>query len=209
MVTHSRFRVLAMCVSFCMPVSASLASTLDPQAQVKARQIADQTLWQQPRSNNENRHPLGVQTLSIEALESKHRSAASVLTVYQYHYDLKQARKLTVDTGHAQLLKSQAVNSVHLPLNQTEINYATRLLQARAEIIEQLRNEQIKRGRTAFSSLSELDVKASIHEPLDASDPCYRQRCALLSLFDNTRTVFSAEPVVNLETQQIKRLGVP
>lgn len=191
---------------FCLSITAVQAANITPQARAQAQQIANSTNWDQPRTANKSVHPLGVQTLSIETQERKGSTETSVLMVYQFHYDLQQARLLTVDAGNSRLLKSQAVNSVHLPLNQAEIEYATSLLQKDNAIVQQLRDEQIRRGKVAFVSLSDLEVKASIYEPLDPNHDCFKQRCALLSLFDGTRTVFSTEPVINLQSEYVKLL---
>ncbi|MFK7860692.1 MAG: hypothetical protein AB8B64_17870 [Granulosicoccus sp.] len=199
----------ALCLSFCVPASLIRASTLDPEARHKAKLIADDTAWVLPRSGYRAPHPLGVQTLSIESQESKRKQPFSVLKVYQYHYDLMQARVLSVDTDNARLLSSRIIHSVHLPLSAAEITYASRLIQSNRYVIGQLRKEQVKRGVSAFVLITELDVKASIYEPMNPEHACYRQRCALMSLFDETHTVFAAEPVVNLQTQQVNFLGNP
>jgi len=89
---------------------------------------------------------------------------------------------------------------------RNEISFARELLSSQEDILAQLRDEQVRRGVSAFVELSQLDVKASVFEPLDTSHPCYRQRCALMSLFDQTRTVFSIEPVINLQTIQVDLL---
>lgn len=213
METSQRFFRVLLCLSFCMPVSIILASTLDPQARQQAQLVANSTDWiqsgLQPKAGHKNPHPLGVQTLSIEIQESKGNLQPSVLRVYQYHYDLLQARLLRVDVFNSQVLKSQLVNSVHLPLNQAEIDHATMLLQKHNAIIQQLRDEQISRGNVSFNSITDLDVKASIYEPHDPTHPCAKQRCALLSLFDDTRTVFSVEPVINLQVQHVGLLNNP
>jgi hypothetical protein len=60
-----------------------------------------------------------------------------------------------------------------------------------------------------FQSLDELEVKASIFEPLNKQHACARERCALLSLFDRTRTVFATEPVIYLSSQRVGLLQAP
>ncbi|MFK7996648.1 MAG: hypothetical protein AB8B87_21105 [Granulosicoccus sp.] len=203
-------RVASLGLSFLfLPIPTIFASSLDPLARQQAQWIADDAIWVQPRSESKDPHPLGIQTLSIEIQETKENLLSPLLKVYQYHYDLMQARVLTIDTDNSRVLRSQVINSVHLPLNQTEISFAHQLLQSNTAIVDQLRNEQALRGQTAFQLLSELDVKASIYEPLDSTHSCFEQRCALLSLFDNTRTVFSAEPVINLQSRKASLLRHP
>jgi len=193
-----------------MPLSTTKASSLDPVARQKAQRVADATQWRQPeRILASKTHPLGAQTLSIERQESKLRQQNVVLRVYQYHYGLQQARLLKVDTDTSRLLASQVLESVHLPLNQVEKDYASALLQTQPRIIARLRAEQSDRGEAAFKSLTELDVKASIFEPIDPTHVCYQHRCVLMSLFDSTHTVFSIEPIINLQSGQVNLLARP
>jgi len=58
--------------------------------------------------------------------------------------------------------------------------------------------EQQSRGLIPLTDLRAHDVKASVFEPLITNHVCRSERCALLSIFDKTNTVFSTEPVVNL-----------
>lgn len=186
-----------------------------------ARQIAESADWQQFTSRSATRknpvsHPLGVQTLSVEKREKKQRSSAlssgqepssAPLLVYQFHYELAQARMLVVDTTTESVLDGHIVDSVHLPLNQTEIDFTINLINQQPVLLDKFRDEQVRSGRTPFSQLEQLDVKASIYEPRDINDACATQRCALLSLFDQSNTVFSTEPVVNLQTFAVTLLG--
>lgn len=213
MVASRRILRALLCLLFCVQAPIVLAASLDSQAAEQAQQIADATAWTENGVQSRNSpmllHPLGVQTLSIEVRESKDKSRLTELSVYQFHYDLAQARLLSVDVANDRLIKSHTIDSVHLPLNQAEIAYASTLLQSHSAIIQQLREEQILRGHIAFGSLSELDVKASIYEPHDPNHPCFRKRCALMSLFDDTRTVFSTEPVINLQDGLVSLLKKP
>lgn len=179
------------------------AASLDSNLRDTAGRLAMNTPWVQSQRSEAQSHPLGVQTLSIEKLESKQSPATRLLNVYQFHYDLQKARLVVVHPDKQQVLSTQSIDSVHLPLSDTEIAYATAMLTAQTTVINRLRAEQIKRGRVPFNKLTELDVKASIYEPLDIQHICHRQRCALLSLFDSTRTVFSTEAVVNLQNQNV------
>ncbi len=212
-----------MCLTLSVPVSSCWASSLAEPVRQQARQLAESTDWGPvelaPSTGNATgtarmgrsagdaiRHPLGAQTLFIEKQESKQTANTTLVRVYQFHYELQQARLLVVNPDDNRIVKIQPIASVHLPLNPTEIAYATDLLAQRADILDTLRQAQIRRGRMAFDKLAELDVKASIYEPLDNQHTCYIQRCVLLSLFDETRTVFSTEPVINLQTLQVTLL---
>ena len=189
-----------------LPAVLARASSLTHEAGTQALILAEGTPWNQPRHSSGTTHPLGVQTLSIEREENKHDPDPRRLRVYQFNYQLEQARVLSLDVSDNQVLHNQPVRSVHLPLSDKEIAFASQLLNAQEDIMSQLRDEQISRGRIAFTNLSQLDVKASIFEPLEITHPCHRQRCALMSLFDDTHTVFSVEPVINLQTLQVSVL---
>lgn len=152
-------------------------------------------------------HPLGLQTLSVEIQEHKHNVSDRRVRVYQFNYDDPGTRMLVVDVLESRLVSEHSIASVHLPLNASEVRFASTLLSQRADIVEQMKAEQRQRGRSVFTSLDELDVKASIFEPIDMDHPCAVQRCALLSLFDDTRTVFSIEPVINLQSLDVLLLG--
>lgn len=202
-------------MAFYGPPAIVSALDLDLQARAVAAELANDTQW----SISDNRvsgaadgvsrqatsppHPLQVQTLSIEKQERKHSPAPSILRVYQFHYDLQIARVLTIDTQARQVIESKPINSVHLPLNDSEIAFASQQLAADEPLVETLQQEQQRRGQVPFANINELDVKASIYEPLDQSHACAMQRCALMSLFDSTRTVFALEPIVNLQRLQL------
>ena len=197
---------LLLCALAGLAPGGFVAAAVNPDQRNAAAQLADTTPWIQARSVVKAAHPLGVQTLSIEKQENKNLPDAALLRVYQFHYDLQQARLLIVSPDNRQVLDTQLIDSVHLPLNDAEISYATTMLMSQGAIVERLHAEQTARGRLPFGQLSDLDVKASIYEPLNHNDICYHQRCALLSLFDDTRTVFANEPVVNLQSLDVRLL---
>lgn len=149
---------------------------------------------------------LGVQTISIEIDELKNKNSESRVRVYQFDHGTQLARRLDIDLNAGQITREMAVQSVHLPLNQEEIKYAKNILEG-SDLLEQLRDEQRRRGRTVFVSLNELSIKASVFEPIDDTHLCYRTRCALLSLFDDSRTVFAIEPVVHFASGEVREIG--
>jgi hypothetical protein len=120
---------------------------------------------------------------------------------------LQTARLLIIDLESNTVSKQSPVDSVHLPLNDAEIEFAISLLSDKKALINRLRLEQVHRKQPAFASLAELDIKASIFEPLDTLHNCHTQRCALVSLFDKTRTVVNIEPIISLATTQMETLG--
>jgi len=196
-------RALALAF-FCTAGTLAMASTLPLESGLYASSLAESVPWIQPRQATT--HPLGIQTLSVERKEIKQEPDTLLINVYQFNYPLEQARLISVDISDERILGNQAIESVHLPLNDNEISFARKLLSSQEDILAKLRDEQVRRGVTTFVELSQLDVKASVFEPLDTSHPCHRQRCALMSLFDQTRTVFSIEPVINLQTIQVDLL---
>ncbi|MEE9318846.1 MAG: hypothetical protein V3U76_00210 [Granulosicoccus sp.] len=173
-----------------------------------AASIADTTPWsirhRQSRSNRRSQpHVLDVQTLSIEHDKRKTSRAVRRARVYQYDHNNQVARLVIVDFDQQSSLTTLPLLSIHLPLNAAEQRWALQQLSNELTLMENLRNEQRARHLTPFASLADLDVKASIFEPVDSQHICARQRCALLSLFDATRTVFKLEPVVNFATGNI------
>lgn len=216
---------VALCLAFLVPVSAALAASLNDAQRQQAMLLADGTAWVAAKSStavglasrstqpapatNPDNHPLGAQTLSVEKQENKAQPESKRVQVYQFHYGLQQARRLGIDPDSNEVIQVKLIASVHLPLNTAEIAYGQDLLSQRTDILDKLREEQLQRGRAPFGELAELDVKASIFEPMDNQHACHLQRCVLFSLFDATRTVFSIEPVVNLQALQVTLLENP
>jgi len=149
---------------------------------------------------------LGIQTLSVEIAEQKNQTEKTLVRVYQYDHQLQKTRRLDINLNENKVTRVLTVPSTHLPLNQNEIDFAKSIL-AESALIDQMKNEQVQSGRVPFSSLDELHVKAIIFEPFDTTHPCYVERCALLSLFDDSMTVFSTEPVVHLSSGLVRSLG--
>ena len=191
-------------VAALLPLSLE-ASGLTIQQTDQAYQISTQALWPQARALT-TPHPLGLQTLSIEKQERKNHLKPRWVNVYQYHYTQQASRVLLIDLDTDTVLRQTTIDTVHLPLNDIEIDFARTLLSQNNELMNRLRQAQVRHGKPAFESLTELDVKASIYEPMNSTDACHTQRCALLSLFDETRTVLSIEPIINLTTFHVKTL---
>ncbi len=176
---------------------------LDLDEQNQAGELANQVPWAEEQLQKLESHALGTQTLFIERQEDKKVVHERIARVYQYDYTSQTARLLIIDLDKQNVIRTLPINSVHLPLNQTEIDFARALLAADEQLMTRLRDEQLQRAVQPFASLSELDVKASIFEPQDANHPCAVSRCALLSLFDATSTVFAMEPIVFLNSLSI------
>jgi len=184
----------------------SFAAGLSLEQQNTAGSIAAAVPWPTARALSDS-HPLGSQTLSIEKQERKNQRDVRYINVYQYNYPQRAARLVVIDLQDGTLLKESSIASVHLPLNDIEIDYAISLLVNSTNLMESLKREHVKRSAQPLSSIDELDVKASIYEPRDKDHACQYDRCALLSLFDNTNTVFTIEPVINLSTLSVSVLN--
>ena len=209
-----RLAQTALCI-ICVPfigvfsinAVASTAVGLESDEQLLASKLADNQAWQQQRSSlNSNPHRLGIQTLSIELDERKKDDRTRRARVYQFNYHLKQSRLVLIDLANAIITKQQVINSVHLPLNSMEISTARLLVEQHTQIMQKLNTIRSRRGMPNIANLSTIEVKASIFEPDEQQHLCASQRCALISLFDETRTVFSVEPLVNLQSLSVTTL---
>jgi len=175
--------------------------------QLLAEKLASNQAWQHQRSTlKETPHKLDIQTLSIELDERQKGDYTRRARVYQFNYTLKQSRLVLIDLETAKILKQQIINSVHLPLNSVEIATARSLVEQHPDIMEKLNQNRSQRGLPHLDNLATIDVKASIFEPESQQHICATQRCALVSLFDQTRTVFSVEPLVNLQSLNVSTL---
>jgi len=160
----------------------------------------------QPVIQKNSNHLLDTQTLSIELDEVKKNNKQRRARVYQFNYNTQQSRLILIDLDTRDVVKTQPIESIHLPLNQHEIATARTLIEEQPELMDELSQEQQSRGLPVLNDLSGIDVKASIFEPNDSTHPCAKQRCALMSLFDHTRTVFAVEPLVNLQVLSVTTL---
>jgi len=194
---------LGFCVLVTALVAAESVSETDRQAAIN---IASQTPWVSVKTFGNTPHPLGRQTLFIEPNIRKGRTTDQEYRVYEFDYTLATARVLVVDIKEQQLISEHSIDSVHLPMNGPETQSALTALENNTAMMDELRRDQIRRGQTPFDDFNELSVKAIVYVPMVDTDTCQNERCALLSLFDRHNTVFSMEPVVNLQTGQIRWL---
>jgi len=208
-----RVRVLLYVISAILIGSISNNSLANPAVgiasdeQQLAEQLANNQAWQQQRSSQKViPHKLGIQTLSIELDERKKGDFTRRARVYQFNYHHKQSRLVLIDLENAIIVKQQIIDSVHLPLNSVEIAKATALVEQQTEIMEKLNQNRLQRGLPRLLDLTTIEVKASIFEPDNQQHDCATQRCALVSMFDQTRTVFSVEPLVNLQSLTVSTL---
>jgi len=205
----------ALCVIFCAIVTgfmslgalANTATGLNAQERQLASDLVINQAWQQERNAQKNSpHKLGIQTLSIELDERKKNDPTRRARVYQFNYQRRQSRLVLVDLESAIIVKQQVIETVHLPLNEHEIATAKALVEQQKEIMDRINQSQSHRGTPRLIDLSGIEVKASIFEPDNQQHTCARQRCALISLFDQSRTVFTVEPLVNLQNLSVTTL---
>lgn len=202
-----------ICAAILLLTAASAgAAGLSADDTAQATTLAEQYPWPEPvqrrreSSRGNAAAGLGVQTISIEIDERKNQPSDSQVRVYQFDHGTQMARRLDINLVTNQVIRETAVHSVHLPLNQQEIAFAKTVLE-RSSLLDRLRDEQRRRRHVVFESLNELSIKAIVFEPVDETHPCYRTRCALLSLFDDSRTVFAIEPVVNFASGDVREIG--
>lgn len=198
-----RCAVALFALFYAATASASSLSDIDRQLAVD---LAKAVSWVEPRTGQSGAHPLSVQTLSIEKHVRKKNKQERLARVYQFHYNLQQSRLVLINLDSNEVEKTQLINTVHLPLNATEMATARTLVETSPDIMFRIRNEHDRRSATPLADLATLDIKASIFEPGDQSHVCATQRCALISLFDQTHTVFSVEPLVNLQRLTVTTL---
>lgn len=202
----ARTAMLIVSISAFSSNASSLVSLSEQEHQM-ADQLANNKAWKQTRSEStQSPHPLGVQTLSVELDERKKGSQVRRARVYQFNYDAKQSRLVLIDLDKQVIINQQIINTIHLPLNNVEIGVARALVEQNQTIMQKLNNTRATRGQAELVDLSTIDVKASIFEPDDQTHVCALQRCALISLFDQTRTVFAVEPLVNLTDLSVSTL---
>lgn len=214
-----RGALAALSIALVAPSSAALAAPLDDVERARAEALAGATPWTESRDAARRApdgaaadgavraHALGVQTLIVEDAPRKGAPASERHAgVYQYDHGRQRTRRVLVDLAADAALETRALASPHLPLNEAERRWALARLAAEPALLERLRAEQRRRGEVPFATLDELDVKALVYEPTDPDAPCARERCALLSLFDRTRTVFTVEPIVRFASGAVEAL---
>jgi len=165
--------------------------------------------WQWPTGKQKALvHPLGLQTISIEKQENKNQFEPRWATAYQYSYNHRSARLLTVDLLEQRVISTNDIPHIHLPLNDLEIDFSIKLLSAETEVVQTLATEHARRPNAQRFVLEALDIKASIYEPTDINHPCHINRCALMSFFDQSGTVFNLEPIINLNSMVVESLSL-
>jgi len=205
-VTKKSLKVLLTSLTAAVALTSTAAAGLSPSEQQMSSELADNQPWPTLRSLVTNQHQLGVQTLSVELDERKKGDPRLRARVYQFNYNSQQSRLVLINVEDRSIAKVQPIDTVHLPLNAVEIELARDLIENDAQIMQRLNDLRQNRGLSELNDLSSIEVKASIFEPDNALHVCSVQRCALISLFDQTRTVFAVEPLVNLQETSVTTL---
>ena len=207
-------------ILLCQLPLLAIADELTPNERAIAASLAETAAWSShasttaPRSNKGDHetthplreHPLGTQTLSIEADWKKHADGSRLARIYQYDYARLKSRLLVINVNTEQVIHKQLIDSVHLPLSPDEIRYATALLNTSARLLRNINQERSRQSLEPLTDLSVFDVKASIYEPTLNNHPCSTERCVLFALVDATLTVSSVEPIVLLGNGDVQLL---
>jgi len=147
-----------------------------------------------------------VQTLSVESIRTKRSQSDAGQTavhVYQFDHNAQISRLVMVDPINGVALKQRTIDSVHLPLNTAEIDYARAALLANDAAMTRLASTRTDRDAYPDSTLDGLNAKAVIFEPDNSSHRCAVTRCVLLAFFDNNYRALPVEPIVELATRSI------
>lgn len=158
-------------------------------------------------------HPLGVQILLIEPKERKKKSAqrSLLVEVFSFDYQSLSASLDIVDGNTGELISTRVLSSRYLPLNQTESDYATQLLQEHGMLFDLLSKEYQLQFGESLTEQHSIDMKVSIWTPesrLPANSGCGQSRCALVSVFTPDHFNFSVEPIVDLVSGEIFLQGL-
>ena len=193
-----RVVVAATCAVALAALLPAHAGGLKPNERGLAASISDNTPWNvnTEQSLRSRAHPLGVQTLAIEWHSLKAPQGQRLARVLQYDHSARRARRLIIDVDTRSLVQEIEISSVHLPLGTQEEAWVLQHLEQDARVLSSINTERAHRGQASLTSLGQLNVKATIHEPLDNTDVCHTERCALVSLFDSEQRVYVIEPVV-------------
>lgn len=143
--------------------------------------------------------------LLVELKHSKKNSIERIAEVFVFDYPRGVTELHRINMADNQVFEVLSIDSVHLPLNQREQQFATALLMQNKEVSQSLESEYLKSFGRTLTSLDQLDMKVSIWQPLPhqrnanpVANTCGDERCALVSIFTHDQYSFSLEPVVNL-----------
>jgi len=158
---------------------------------------------QRNRETSKRTHPLGLQVLFVEAQEIKNKSQTSdvLADMFLFDYQNVQASVQVVNATSGELIRTQSLDTLYLPLNDTETNYVLELLRHDNRFFDSLSTEYMNQFGVELIDNKTIDMKVSIwvpNENLHANSACFVSRCALVSVFTDHHYNFSIEPIVDL-----------
>ncbi len=155
----------------------------------------------------ESDHQLGLQVLMVETQETKLRKPGDALLaeVFTYDYRTNRATRLLMNAFTHELVESQPIIDIHLPLNENEIDFAINILMNKTDFLAELNHEYETYFGSSISSIAEIETKVSIWDPgkTNTNSICRLTRCALVSVFTHNHFNFSIEPVIVLENASV------
>lgn len=199
-------------------VLSSVSDSADPDQYSSQRSsgLGTRTLGSSPQPADtltDQRSHAGLQSrqvLLVELLERKNKNARQelrVAEVFVYDYDTTSTHRHLIDASTGVMIETQSVNSVHLPLNTAEQDFALQLIEQHPQLTQLLSAEYTEQFASALPALSELQNKVSIWQPAVSNHPvattCQQRRCALVSIFTDNNYNFSVEPVIDLHSGQL------
>lgn len=187
-------------------LSFDAVQTISEAALQRAQSVA--SLQQRSVVGGRGQHPLGVQVLFVEAKEQKKKGSSNGLQaeVFLFDYSQTQTSVELVDANTGQLISTTLLDSVQLPLNAVEADFATQLLRDNSNFFDRLAVEYQQQFAQALVDESAIDMKVSVWVPdtrVYTETPCVVSRCALVSVFTNQQYNFSIEPVVDLVSGKV------
>jgi len=168
---------------------------------------------QLPTENPTRTKPLrlGIETLFVENQIQKNQGDTSkrhrTANVYLYDYINELSVYITVDLLTQKTIRSQILNTHHLPLSSNERQFARDLLQQDAQFQARLATAVTSAGDSTMFESGKLRSKVSIFQP-DSSQTnkralCNRHRCAQVTYTTTDLISLPLEPIVVLATGQI------
>ena len=188
-----------------------------------ATRLITEAADQQPRAatnTQKNIEPLGREVLLVETLyrknskDSKSRSASTgdarekIAEAFVFDYATGRTTRYLIDVGATRIVEQQAVNSVHLPLNQREQTLAADLALKDKSVFDAIAAEFVREYGQKPRLDEDIDTKIFIWQPTPGDNSrlareCQQQRCAWVSLFTSDSLSLSIEPIVNLMQQTV------
>ncbi len=163
---------------------------------------------------------LGKEVLLVETLYRKKSTSKGQSDVntgntvtrlaeaFVFDYASGQTTRYLLDVASNRIIDQQAVDSIHLPLNQREQDLAAKLAIDNASVAASVSTEFLREYGKEPQFDIDIETKTFIWQPPPGdksrlADECRQQRCAWVSLFTSDSLSLSVEPVVNLMQRKI------